>query len=160
MKTLFLVGLIASLASGAAFGQVDAAGARVVSAGAAEPGAAINQQFAACAGAPCVVKLTPAKSYAMRTTVVIPAAMGQVLDCQQSTLLWSGKGDAIEVLGLNGDSPSGEIRNCVITLAPGNAAGRDGVHQESRIWMTYTHDTFQDWTNPGGLPDLLNQIVC
>jgi hypothetical protein len=127
--------------------QQDAAGARIVSPGAGEPGAAINSQFAACASAPCVVKLVPAKAYTVVKTIHIPAAMGQVLDCQGATLLWAGRGDEIEVEGLNGDSPSGEIRNCTLQLAPGNASGRNGVHQQSRIWMSYRHDTFQDWTN-------------
>ncbi len=151
MRGLVVAGILSASWVGWAGAQQDAAGVRVVSAaaGEGEAGAAINRQFAACAGAPCVVKLVPAKAYTVTTTVSIPAAMGQVLDCQGSTLLWAGKGDEVEVQGLNGDSPSGEIRNCTLQLARGNAAGRDGVHQQSRIWMTYAHDTFQDWTNAG-----------
>lgn len=149
MRGLLIAGALMFSQVGTLFAQQDASGARVVSHAAVETGSAINAQFAACAGAPCIVKLVPAKPYGVTTTINIPGAMGQVLDCQGATLLWAGKGDEIEVEGLNGDSPSGEIRNCMLQLAPGNAAGRNGIHQQSRIWMTYTHDTFQDWTNPG-----------
>ncbi len=149
MRVFFVAGVLSFWIVGAASGQQDAAGARIVSAASGETGAAIDAQFAACAGAPCVVELLPAKPYTLTATVEIPSAMGQVLDCQGATLLWAGKGDEIEVRGLNGDSPSGEIRNCTLQLARGNPLGRNGVHQQSRIWMTYSHDTFQDWTNPG-----------
>ncbi len=147
MRSILLGGALTSLAFSTLLAQQDAAEARIISASAGESGSAINAQFAACAGAPCVVRLQPAKPYTLRTTVRIPAAMGQVLDCQGATLVWAGRGDEIEVQGLNGDSPSGEIRDCTLQLAPGNANGRNGIHQQSRIWMTYTHDTFQDWTN-------------
>ena len=148
MRDLLLTGFLVFAWFGTAPAQQDAAGARVVSAALGETGAAINAQFAACAGAPCLVKLAPAKPYTLTTTISIPAAMGQVLDCQGATLLWAGQGDEVEVEGLNGDSPSGEIRNCTLQPARGNAAARNGVHQQSRIWMTYSHDTFEDWTNP------------
>lgn len=147
-RSLLLAGVLLSFVVVPTSAQ-DVAGARIVSTAAGEPGAAINAQFTACAGAPCLVKLVPARPYTFTTTVIVPAANAQVLDCQGATLIWAGAGDAIEVQGLNGDSQSGEIRNCTLQLAPGNTRGRNGVHQQSRIWMTYTHDSFQNWTNPG-----------
>jgi hypothetical protein len=148
MRVFLLVGILTFSMGSTLSAQQDASGARIVSPASGEAGAAIDARFAECAGAPCLVKLVPAKAYTVTTRINIPAAMGQVLDCQGATLLWSGTGDEIEVDGLNGDSPSGEIRNCTLQLAPGNASGRNGVHQQSRIWMSYRHDTFQDWTNP------------
>ena len=111
-------------------------------------GAQVNQAFASCHG-PCSVALPPRASYSQKTTIVVPGEAGQNLDCQSSGLLWQGVGDAIRVKGRNGDSPSGEIRNCTVAMSPGNRAAANGVRQESRIWFSYRNDTFLNWTNPG-----------
>ncbi len=113
----------------------------------ADIGAQVNAAFASCVGGPCTVALPPRASYAQRTTIQVPARKGQVLDCRSSELSWQGAGDAIVVGEWNDDSPSGEIRNCVISLAQGNAAGRNGVLQHSRIWFSYRADEFIGWTN-------------
>jgi hypothetical protein len=123
-------------------------------------GAKVNAAFASCAGAPCSVVLPPAERYSQATQIVIPAAMGQVLDCQYTTLSWTGSGDAISVTGLNGDSPTGAIRHCVIALAAGNTAGVNGVTQHARIWFNYDGDIFAGWVNPGSHAlEFLNDAV-
>ncbi len=113
-------------------------------------GAKINAAFAACGGTAsvpvqaCTVTLAGTAPYSYATTIVIPNSTSApfihapALDCNGGTLIYTGTGEGLTVLGEN-EYKSGTIRNCNVRFAHGSATS----HWWSRIDFTVTHSSFQ-----------------
>ncbi len=114
-----------------------------------DAGTAINAAFLACAGtstapaASCVVSLAPRQNYRYNQTIVIPNLstspyiVEPILDCNGSTLTYTGTAEAFTVLGEN-HFKSGEIRNCTIGVT--NSAATATIW--SRIDFAVRHSSF------------------
>ena len=114
-----------------------------------DAGTAINSAFSTCTGtaaapaASCVVYIAPHQDYRYNQTIVIPNSnsspyvIAPILDCNGSTLTYTGSGEAFTVLGEN-HYKSGEIRNCIIGAT--NRAATATIW--SRIDFTVRHSTF------------------
>jgi hypothetical protein len=121
-----------------------------------DEGAAINAAFQKCTaaspsspGTSCVVNLAHGQPYRYSTTIVFPNSTGQpdpksqtfvaapILDCNGSTLTYTGTGEAFTVLGEN-SYKSGEIRNCTFSVT--NSAATATIW--SRLDFTVRHSTF------------------
>ena len=114
-----------------------------------DAGTAINSAFSGCAGtssapaASCVVYLGPHQSYRYNQTIVIPNLVSSpyiiepILDCNGSTLTYTGTGEAFTVLGEN-RYKSGEIRNCNFAVTDSTATATIW----SRIDFGVRHSTF------------------
>ncbi len=118
-------------------------------------GAQINAQLATCPAQGCTIQLPPNRTYTLTTPIRIPAKEVR-LDCNNSTLFIATPGDAIDIVSLNGDSPTGSIENCKLLQQPGNTAARNAIHQHSRIWFTYRNLTIANFTNPQSAAILLD----
>ena len=117
-------------------------------------GAKINTAFAACpvgaagTNSSCQLVLKAGQNYSFSTQIQVPGGVQYPsLDCSGSTLTWTGTGDAIQVLSLNGATPSGDIRNCVIVKGTGNTLAVAAIHQFSRVQFTYINDTLTNFDN-------------
>ncbi len=109
-------------------------------------GATLNTQVAACRQA-CTIDVPPGV-HTFATKIQLPPTPFVTLDCHNATLLFTGAGDAIDVAPQNSDSPTGSIQNCILANAEGNTRAINGIHQHSRIWMTYQNLTITGFTNP------------
>ena len=114
----------------------------------ADIGARINAAFAD--GGPTAHVILPAgQTFTYATTWRLPTPTlnsAAQLDCQGSTLHYTGSGDAALVEAGGGEPyASGLIENCILT---GNPAATNGIHQLSRVGMHYRDLTLSNFTGP------------
>ncbi len=114
----------------------------------ADIGARINAAFAD--GGPGAHVILPAgQTFIYATTWRIPTPAinsAPLLDCQGSTLHYTGSGDAALVAAGGGEPyASGRIQNCILTGTP---AAANGIHQQARVGMHFRDVTVSNFTNP------------
>lgn len=111
----------------------------------ADMGAQLNAAFTANPAGK--VTLPPGQTYSYATTWSFPASATNtypILDCQGSTLNYTGSGDAVLVTP-GGAFPykSGLIENCILT---GTSVAANSFHQEARIGMNYRNVSVSGFT--------------
>ncbi len=152
-------GLLGTCLASIAFPQTPAAARLAEAYPGVDIGARINAAFTtgASTDTPPRVNLVSGQTYTFSTTIrlPIPATNGfPILDCNGSTLHYTGSADAIFVVP--GGAPpwnSGLIENCILTGTPSAA---NGIHQLSRIGMHYREVTLSGFTAPGAAGLLLD----
>lgn len=129
-------------------------------------GAKVNTAFTSCAGPnkSCKITLPPGQSYLFSTRIIVPGdatAINSVmqLDCQGSTLTWTGTGDAIQVLTENVNNPSGYIANCIIVNGTSNTVSTNAIHQFSRNAFEYRTVAIQGFSNAGSSGIFLDNVA-
>lgn len=142
----------------------------------ADIGVKVTAAFASCAApnSSCKVTLPPGQNFSFSNTIyipgdnamtvegiTIPAADHSImqLDCQGSTLTWTGAGDAVWALLENTADPTGSISNCKFVNGPSNTASLAAVHQFSRIWFNYDNNTFSGFNNTSGVGIELDNVA-
>jgi hypothetical protein len=115
-------------------------------------GAKVNAAFATCVSASsCYVTLTPGVVYNQTTQIQIPAGLANVgyydFDLKGAELIWMSAGDQIQVLTMNGNTPSGKIHNGYLKNNTGNTLSVDAIHQFSRIAFIYDTLSIFGFTN-------------
>jgi hypothetical protein len=112
----------------------------------ADIGAKANNAFGRCRQMPgsCLVKLAPNQTYIFSTTIRIPET-NAILDCNGSTLRFTGTGDAIFVSSGPPEPPfiSGGIQDCTVLGSP---SAKSGIHQQSRVGFLYDRVAVRDFT--------------
>jgi hypothetical protein len=132
----------------------------------ADIGTKITAAFASCAApnGSCKVTIPPGQIYSFSHTITIPGdvtATNSVmqLDCQGSTLTWTGTGDAIQVLSANVGNPSGYIANCTIMNGTSNTASTNAIHQFSRNAFEYRTVAIQGFGNANSSGIFLDNVA-